>query len=75
MAKIGPIFSIIFPATSTDVHPAVFLQFPLYLKFDPSLYLYTYSLLAFGSSSKIKKTYFGFEVGKIDTKVLTFKLL
>ncbi len=26
MAKIGPIFSMILPATSTDVQPAVFLQ-------------------------------------------------
>jgi len=37
MAKIGPIFSIILPAISTEVHPAVLNGVPLYFHPLPSL--------------------------------------
>ena len=37
MAKIGPIFSIILPAASTEVQPAVLNGVPLS---DPFLFLY-----------------------------------
>ena len=37
VAKIGPIFSIILPATSTVVHPAVLNGVPLYFIPLPSL--------------------------------------
>ena len=73
MAKIGPIFFIIFPEIRTVVQPAVFLQLPLY--FCPVERVYTYSLFGFGSSNKTNKTNFGFEDGKIDIKVFTLSLV
>ena len=74
MARIGPILSIIFPAASTDVHPAVFLGLPFSLNPEPSLYSYMYSLLFFVYSSITTKTYLGFSVGKIDASVLILVL-
>ena len=73
MAKIGPIFSMIFPATSTDVHPAVLNGVPLY---EPFLFLYSYMYSddVFGSSNKTISTYLGFEMGKIPANVFTFAL-
>ena len=64
MAKIGPILSIIFPATSTDVHPAVLYGVPF--EFLLYVYNYKYNLLdVLGVSNITIKTYFGLEMGKL----------
>jgi len=76
MAKIGPIFSIILPATTTVFQPDVFLVSPLCLY--PFGYLsdggawYIKFGAGFGSSSITNKTYSGLLAGKIETNVFNF---
>ena len=78
MAKIGPIFSIILPVTTTVFQPDVFLFSPLclyplgnlsdggnsYKKFGADL----------GSSSLTSKTWVGLLVGNNETNVFYFSL-
>ena len=73
MAKIGPIFSIILPVTTTAFQPDVFLVSPLCLY--PFGYLseggawYTKFGAGFGSSNITNRTYFGLLAGNKATKV------
>ena len=70
MAKIGPIFSIIFPATSTAVQPAVLNCVPfIFHQIHPYIRIYII-LFGLGSSNITIKTYFGSDAGNIDAKVL-----
>ena len=63
MAKIGPIFLIISPATTTVFHPAVLLFSPLYLypfgNFTEGGNSYTNFGAGCGSSNITNKTYLG----------------
>ena len=76
MAKIGPIFSIILPATTTVFHPEVFRFSPLYLYplgyFSDGGNSYTKLGAGFGSSNITKRTYFGLLEGKRETNVFNF---
>ena len=78
MAKIGPIFSIILPATTTVFQPEVFRFSPLYLypfgNFSDGGNSYTQLGAGFGSSNITSNTYFGLLAGKRDTNVFNFAL-
>ena len=76
MAKIGPIFSIISPATTTAFQPDVFRFSPLYLypfgNFSEGGNSYIKFGAPFGSSNITNKTYSGELDGKIETNVFNF---
>ena len=76
MAKIGPIFSIILPATTTVFHPDVLRFSPLCLypfgNFSEGGNSYTKFGADFGSSSITSNTYFGLLDGKSETNVFNF---
>ena len=76
MAKIGPIFSIILPATTTAFQPEVFRFSPLCLypfgNFSEGGNSYTKFGAGFGSSNMTSKTYRGLLAGKIETNVINF---
>ena len=73
MAKIGPIFSIILPATTTEFQPEVLRNSPLCLY--PFGNSYTYCGAGFGSSKIMSRIYFGSLEGKMEIKVLSFLLV
>ena len=79
MAKIGPIFSIILPTTTTVFQPEVFRFSPLYLypfgNFFEGGILYIKFGADFGSSNITSKTYSGLLAGNKDTKVFLFLYL
>ena len=79
MAKIGPIFSIILPATTTLFQPEVFRFSPLCLYplgyFSEGGNSYKKFGAGFGSSNIITKTYFGLLAGNKEIKVLNFFLV
>ena len=76
MAKIGPIFSIILPATTTVFQPEVFLVSPLYYNrleiFLMVEIVYMKFGADFGSSSITSKTYSGLFDGNKETNVFSF---
>ena len=69
MAKIGPILSIIFPATSTEVQPAVLYKVPSNHLFDAYIIIIIFCFL--GVSNITTNTYCGFDVGNIEAMYLS----